>query len=48
MSTSTAYTQGGVVKLAEAYDDHKLPEKLAEELQPFAKTDRQIRIFIAV
>lgn len=35
-----------VIKLAEACDDKRLPEKLAEELKPLARIDRQIRIFV--
>lgn len=35
-----------VVKLAEAYDDNRLPDKLKESLSAWAKADRQIRIFI--
>src|SRR3989339_1198192 len=33
-----------VVKLAEAYDDKRLPPDLQEKLKPLAHTDRQIRI----
>ena len=35
-----------VVKLAEAYDDKRLPPDLQEKLKPLAHTDRQIRIFV--
>lgn len=35
-----------VIKLAEAYDDRRLPPNLQEKLKPLARTDRQIRIFV--
>lgn len=35
-----------VIKLAEAYDDGQLPEKLESQLAPFSRPDQQIRIFV--
>ena len=35
-----------VIKLAEAYDDGRLPEKLKSQLAPFSRPDQQIRIFV--
>ena len=35
-----------VVKLAEAYDNNKLPEELKSRLAPLAQTDRLVRIFV--
>ncbi|MDP2586218.1 MAG: hypothetical protein Q8P32_00380, partial [Candidatus Komeilibacteria bacterium] len=35
-----------LLKLAEAYDNQRLPGELQEKLKPLARTDRQIRIFV--
>ncbi|PIP51901.1 hypothetical protein COX09_04620 [Candidatus Beckwithbacteria bacterium CG23_combo_of_CG06-09_8_20_14_all_47_9] len=35
-----------VIKLADAYDNRRLPADLAGRLKPLAKSERQVRIFV--